>query len=171
MTTEAEALSRLMRDELSALPRGIGDVHAAIADRVFGALGPPAWPVRFLHDAISRGVYASVAGGVWLGAHAVGAAAVARASRTAVGGAIGGAGATRSRRFSPPPLSETPRGAAAIAALNGLFGDRLAAEGSPLAIAMGVRRVGATATPHLVVFIHGLGETEYAWGSPNYGDL
>ena len=59
----------------------------------------------------------------------------------------------------------------AIAALNGLFGDRLEAEGSPLAIPMAVRRIGATATPHLVVFVHGLGETEYAWGSPNYGDL
>src|SRR3954452_4673455 len=80
---EARALSRIARDELSALPRGIGDVHGAIADRVFGALGAPALPARLLHDTISRGVYASVRGGLWLGAHAVGAVAVARATRAA----------------------------------------------------------------------------------------
>ena len=34
-----------------------------------------------------------------------------------------------------------------------------------------MRRIGATITPHVVVFLHGLGETEHAWGSPNYGDL
>jgi pimeloyl-ACP methyl ester carboxylesterase len=59
----------------------------------------------------------------------------------------------------------------AIAALNGLFGDRLEAEGSPLAIPMQVRRTGSTVTGHLVVFLHGLGETEHAWGSPHYGDM
>jgi pimeloyl-ACP methyl ester carboxylesterase len=153
---EARALSRIARDELSALPRGIGDVHGAIADRVFGALGAPALPARLLHDTISRAVYESVRGGLWLGAHAVGAVAVARAHDVDT---------------PPAPLSDTPRGAMAIAALNGLFGDRLEAEGSPLAIPMQVRRVGATVTPHVVVFLHGLSETEYAWGSPNYGDL
>src|SRR3954464_2373944 len=157
MTTEAEALSRLARDELSALPRGIGDVHAAIADRVFATLGPSARPVHVLHDTISRSAYDAVRGGLWLGAHAVASTAVARSSRSGV-------------PVARPPLSETPRGAVAIAALNGLYGDRLAAERSPLAIPMAVRRTGATITAHVVVFAHGLGETEYAWGSPNYGD-
>jgi pimeloyl-ACP methyl ester carboxylesterase len=148
---EARALSRIAADEFSALPRGIGDIHGAIAGRVFGALGPTATPVRVLHDTVSRGVYEGVRGGLWLTAHAVGSAARSR------GGDV--------------PLSDTPRGAMAIAALNGLYGDRLEAEGSPLAIPMQVRRVGETITPHLVVFLHGLGETEHAWGSPNYGDL
>jgi pimeloyl-ACP methyl ester carboxylesterase len=129
--------NRFIRDELSALPRGIGAVHAAIADRVFGLLGPPARPVRLIHDTLSRSVYETVAGGVWLAAAAL------------------------------PEL----RSEQAIAALNGLYGDRLEAEGSPLAIQMAVRRTGATITPHVVVFLHGLGETEHAWGSPNYGDL
>jgi pimeloyl-ACP methyl ester carboxylesterase len=142
MTTEAEALNRLARQELRALPRGIGNVHAAISDRVFGALGPPARPVRLVHDTISRGVYEAVGGGLWLGA-----AALPR-----------------------KPLPDTPRGATALAALNGLFGDRLEAEGSPLAIPMQVRRIGETDTPHLVVFLHGLGETEHAWGSPGYAE-
>src|SRR4051794_18251686 len=148
---EALALSRIASEEFSALPRGIGAVHGAIADRVFGALGAPAAPVRMFHDAVSRGVYEGVRGGLWMTAHAVGTAA--------------------RRRSGDTPLSETPRGAMAIAALNGLFGDRLEAEGSPLAIPMQVRRVGETTTPHLVVLVHGLGETEYAWGSPGYGDL
>ncbi len=68
-------------------------------------------------------------------------------------------------------LPEPSARSVAIAALNGLYGDRLEAEGSSLAIPMAVRRTGATITPHVVVFLHGLGETEHAWGSPNYGDL
>jgi pimeloyl-ACP methyl ester carboxylesterase len=148
---EARELSRFAAQELSSLPRGIGDIHGAIADRVFGALGPSAAPVRLLHDAVSRGVYEGVRGGLWLGVRAAGAAARSRAGET--------------------PLSDTPRGAMAIAALNGLYGDRLEAEGSPLAIPMQVRSTGATITPHVVVFLHGLGETEHAWGSPNYGDM
>jgi pimeloyl-ACP methyl ester carboxylesterase len=148
---EARELSRIAAEEFSALPRGIGDIHGAVAGRVFGALGPPAAPVRLMHDAVSRGVYEGVRSGLWLTAHAVGGAARARAGDV--------------------PLSETPRGAMAIAALNGLYGDRLETERSPLAIPMQVRRVGETITPHVVVFLHGLGETEHAWGSPNYGDM
>src|SRR3954452_17130019 len=138
---EARELSRIAREELSTLPRGIGDIHGAVAARAFGALGPSATPARLLHDAISRSVYEGLRGGLWLGAHAVGAAAVSRAPDT--------------------PLSETPRGAMVVAALNGFYGDRLAAEGSPLAIPLQVRRVGSAITPHIVVFLHGLGETEY----------
>jgi pimeloyl-ACP methyl ester carboxylesterase len=103
-----------------------------------------------MHRAVTRGVYDRVRGGLWLGAHAAGAAA-----RTRVGGT---------------PLSDTPRGAMALAALNGLYGDRLAAEGSPLAIPMSVRRVGEPRTGDLAVFLHGLGETEHAWGVRNYGE-
>ena len=147
---EARALSRLAADELSALPRGIGAIHGAIAGRVFGALGPSAEPLRLAHVAVSRGVYEGVRGGLWLTATAAGAAAVARTGDT--------------------PLSDTPRGAAAIAALNGLYGDRLEAEGSPLALPMHVRRRGEPARPHVAVFLHGLGETEFAWGRPSYGD-
>ncbi len=33
-----------------------------------------------------------------------------------------------------------------------------------------MRRVGEPATPRLAVFLHGLGETEFAWGSPSYGE-
>ncbi len=147
---EARELSRLATEELSALPRGIGDVHAAISGRVFRALGPSAAPVRLIHDAVSRGVYEGVRGGLRLTAHAAGNAAAARAGET--------------------PLSETPRGAAVLSALNGLYGDRFEAEGSALAFPMSLRRVGKPATGHVALFVHGLGETEFAWGAPNYGE-
>jgi pimeloyl-ACP methyl ester carboxylesterase len=147
---EALELSRLAADEFSALPRGIGDVHAAISGRVFRALGPSAHPVRLIHDAIAHGVYEGVRGGLRLTAHAAGAAVRTRTGETAP--------------------SETPRGASVIAALNGLYGDRLEAEGSVLAIPMRAHRIGAPATSHIAIFVHGLGETEFAWGSPNYGE-
>jgi hypothetical protein len=136
-------LGRLTASELAGLPRGIADIHWAISGRVFRALGPVAQPVRMIHDAIARGSYTAVSGGLWLGGAAAGSAI----------------------RLDP----ETPRGAAALAALNALFGDRLAAEGSGLAIPMQVRRTGVP-SPDIAVFLHGLGETEYAWGSPSYGD-
>ena len=114
---EARELSRLARQELAALPRGIGDIHGAIAGRVFARARPVggAGALRPRHD-LARRLRRACRGGLWLGATAAGVAA--------------------GRRAGDMPLSETPRGAMAIAALNGLFGDRLEAEGSPLAIPM-----------------------------------
>jgi len=129
-------LSRLLAGELSALPRGIGEVHAAISGRVFRALGPPALPVRVMHDLITRGTYTAVSGGLWAGTRAL-------------------------------PLDAPP---AVLGALNGLIGDELHAEGSPLAIPMTAERIGEPRTPDVVVFVHGLGETELAWGPEPYGD-
>jgi pimeloyl-ACP methyl ester carboxylesterase len=154
-TDEARALARLAADELGGATGGIGNIHAAIAGRVFGALGGPARPVQAVHDAISRGVYASVRGGF-------GAAGLAAEA------------ALRSREPGGPPVSETPRGAVALGVINGLRGDALQAESSALAAPMGVRVDGQIvppedvaqrtgATPRLVVFIHGLMETEHAW--------
>jgi pimeloyl-ACP methyl ester carboxylesterase len=59
----------------------------------------------------------------------------------------------------------------ALGALNGAFGDKLEADGSPLAMAMSARVQGEPG-PKLVVFIHGLCETEDAWflyGGATYG--
>jgi len=71
----------------------------------------------------------------------------------------------------------TPRGATVLAVLNGLRGDVLEAEGSDLAEPMCVRVGGRPcapadvpgAGPRVVVFLHGLFETEYAWGRNSYG--
>jgi pimeloyl-ACP methyl ester carboxylesterase len=153
--SEAAALHRLAADELSALPAGIGDVHAAIAGRVFGALGRLGAPVRVVHDAASLGAYRGVRGGL---------RALLRA-----------AGAPAARAAGERPLSASPRGAALIAAVDGLIGDALEREGSPLAVEMAFRVDGVPATPdpgrRPVVFLHGLGETEFSWrlGGEPYG--
>jgi hypothetical protein len=151
---ELRALSRLAFGELARAPGGIGDVHRAIAARAFGAAGPGAAASRALHDAIAGGVYAALRGGA-----------------TVAGAVADGALARRHARGRS--ISSTPRGAAALGALNGLIGDELAREGSDLALPMALRGVPRTATPRLVVFVHGLFETELAWGyggGPSYGE-
>jgi len=153
MADELRALTCLTFDELAEATGGIGAVHRAIADRAFGRVG--SGPPRALHDVISAGVYAGIRG----------AASVA-------GRAAGAAVAGRGRS-----LSVTPRGAATIAVLNGLRGDALEREGSDLAEPMCIRVDGRPvapadfpdAGPRVVVFVHGLFETEYAWGSDSYG--
>ena len=83
-------------------------------------------------------------------------------------------------------LSTTPHGSALIAAVTGLRGDALEAEGSPLCEPMALRVDGEPvaldadslrtafpdATPRVVVFVHGLMTTEFSWwlgGREPYG--
>ena len=126
------------------MPGGIHGVHAAISGRVFGALGPAALPVRAMHDTIARGSYFGVRAGI------------------ALAGRV--AGEAYARRAGQPNVH-------VVAALNALWGDVL--EG-PLALGMTVRRRGEIVdlptADRLAVFIHGLGETEFAWGREPYGD-
>ncbi len=153
---ELRALSRLAFAELARAPAGIGAVHRAIADRAFGAVGPGAAPSRALHDAISGGVYAAL-----------------RGTATAAGAVADGALARRGGGGGGRTISSTPRGAAALGALNGLIGDELARDGSALEQRMSLRGVPPVKTPRLVVFVHGLFETELAWGfggGPSYGE-
>ncbi|HEX2086551.1 MAG TPA: alpha/beta fold hydrolase [Solirubrobacteraceae bacterium] len=147
--SEAAELARRGLSELGGAARGIGDVHLAMAGRVFRLVGPQAAPVRLAHDAISRGVYAGLHGAAVAAGH--GAALAAR-----------GAG----------PVSRTPQGARLVGILNGLIGDTLEAEGSALAVPMSVARRGEP-SPRLVVFLHGLMETENSWrlgGRESYGE-
>ena len=51
---------------------------------------------------------------------------------------------------------DAPQRDHAIAALNGVLGDRLAASGNPLAIAMQLRRDESPPTPRIALFLHGL---------------
>ena len=152
--TELRALATLGFDELRLATGGIGHMHQAIAGRVFRAVGPGAALVRPMYGAITQGVYA----GMGIGTRALGLAAAAA---------------------SPPrELSTSPRGSALVAAITGLRGDVLEAERSPLAQPMAVRVAGEPvppeadalgaafpgASPRIVVFLHGLMETEFAWG-------
>ena len=157
--TDAAALARLAFDELGAAAGGVGEIHRAVAGRVFRAVGAGGRPVEMAHDAIAGGVYAAVRASAHGAGRVAGAALKAR----------GPAGAR--------PLDETPRGAAAIGTVNGLIGDTLEREADPLALPMAVRVRGRPVAPEptalaaafpgaggrLVVFVHGLMETELAW--------
>jgi pimeloyl-ACP methyl ester carboxylesterase len=143
------ALARALSDEVAAAPGGIGAIHDAISSRVFRALGPPAAPVRVMHDGIARTSYFGVRAGI------------------AVAGRLGERAYARGAEDPPAPL---------LAALNGLQGDAYERDGSPLAIEMSAYRDGVAVAPEafagarrLVVFLHGLGESEYAWGRVPYG--
>ena len=165
---EVRALSRLAAAELGEGAGGIGSVHDAIARRVFAALGPGAAPVRDAHGAIAHGVYAAVQGATALAGHAADQGLRLRDA---------GDGRT---------ISTQPRGAALLGILNGLFGDALEAAGSELQEPMAVRVDGRAVAPEqaalaaafprasgrLVVFLHGLMESEHAWrigGGEPYG--
>jgi pimeloyl-ACP methyl ester carboxylesterase len=151
---EVAALTRLTLDELGGAVGGLGQIHRAIANRAFGLSGPGAAPARRVHDLVARNVY----GGMRLGASALG-----RTAELAVGG----------RR----PVSEAPLGAGLLAAIDGLIGDVLEQDRPALAAPMSIRldgRVIAPAeipdpTPRVVVFVHGLMETEFSWGPEPYG--
>ncbi|HET9737099.1 MAG TPA: hypothetical protein VFP78_03185 [Solirubrobacteraceae bacterium] len=147
MAEDLRALSRLAFDEVCAAAGGIEEVHLAIAERTF----PPSSVPKVIHDGISRAVYASVRGAAALAALA--------------------ADSALARRDDQPPLMTTPRGAAALGVLNGLRGDALEREQSPLAVPMTAR--GGAGSPRLAVFVHGLFESELAWhygGGPTYGE-
>ena len=57
---ERRELARLAFAELGAATGGIGQLHRAIADRAFRAVGPQARVAHRTHDAIAGGVYAGV---------------------------------------------------------------------------------------------------------------
>lgn len=166
---EVRALAGLALDEIGGAVGGIGNIHRAISDRVFAGVargvGSSATPVKIIHDAIAGGLYSAISSGASI------------AGRLAEQSADLG--------INTPP-SQTVRGAALIAAIQGLRGDTLAAEGSELACPMSIRRDGEAiptdattlaqrfpdASGQLVVFLHGLMETEHAWrlgGRPTYG--
>jgi pimeloyl-ACP methyl ester carboxylesterase len=134
-------------------------MHEGIASRPFGVLGVAAAPVRVVHDGIARELYGVLRGALRCAPRRGARLVAARAAADA------------------PALASGPRGSAALAALNGLYGNHLAARGNELALGMDVRRDGADvsiataalaaafpdATSRIVVFVHGLCETDAAW--------
>lgn len=156
-TLEAAALAA---EHLDLLVLGAArDIHGSVSNRVHTVLdkvaGGPVLAHR-VHDTIANGVYAGLG---------LGLRASAKALRTADRLGLG------------PSIENGPKGRFVVSAINGLIGDKLVADGSPLAIEIGVRRDGrdvpltpeglAAAYPEasdaLVVFVHGLCESEYYW--------
>jgi pimeloyl-ACP methyl ester carboxylesterase len=156
---EVQALSRLGFDEIAAAVGGIEQLHRTIAARAFGPQGLGARPAQVAHDAISGAVYTGLRGAARLAGRGAGTALAARQTPDL------------------PALSETPAGSMALAVLNGLVGDSLERRQIELHQPMGIRVGGEIvpptreslaaafpdATPRLVVFVHGLMETEHTW--------
>jgi pimeloyl-ACP methyl ester carboxylesterase len=149
------------------------DVHAAVAKRIFGLLGPLGAPVQSVHDRISSASYAGISAGL-------------RAPVKAAGRMLADATPETSRA-----LADSTAAALALGALNGVAGDRIARDHPDLALDLTVRRRGRAvplsrrglsetfgdATTRLAVFVHGLCGTEDTWrigtrgpnGTPSYG--
>ena len=161
---EAGELVRLAAEEVAGAIDGLHSIHGSIAGRAFRRTGPGGAPVQWMHDTISGAVY----GGM-------------KASALGLGGAAAGALALR-----PRVISDTPRGAALVAAINGLIGDTLERRQSALHQPMALRVRGVAigsgrselaaaypdAGPRVAVFLHGLMETEFSWswGARETGD-
>ncbi len=156
---EIRSLSEIAAGSLAQPGVTAHEVHTAVAGRVFGMLGPLGAPVRIVHDGISQASYRAVAGAL-------------RTPLRAGGKLI----AERAQEGSAALADSTP-GALALAALNGIAGDRLARDHPHLALDLTVRRHGSDvtlesddladafpdATRRLAVFVHGLCETDEAW--------
>ncbi len=156
---EITAAGELAGEAAGHLTRQVQDMHAGIAGRVFDALGSSARPVQVIHDNLAEGAYAA-ARGLTKGLVRGGALAFSRV-----------------RRPDAPSLEESLGGRLVVGAVNGAFGDSIHRRGNPLALTMSLRAAGRdvapdrtaiaeafpAATARLVVFVHGLCETEEAW--------
>ena len=155
---EIRASGQLATRTLADTVLHIEQVHRAVAGRIFALTAPVSLPVRVIHDVIASGVYTLIRETGLVGGMAA----------SEVAGAAAG---------SVSPAGSTPRTNLALAVLNATLGDELADQGSPLAIPMAIRRARADVVPRrdpleaafpeatskVVVFVHGLGETEESW--------
>jgi pimeloyl-ACP methyl ester carboxylesterase len=172
--TDAKAAAAIAGRGLAATATAIGDVHAAIAKRVFNLTGRPSTPVRLMHNGISRGVYTAVGAG-------------ARGAAAAAGQVVGAVNVERGRSGGYVRFADRRRGDVVVGALNGAWGDTFVRWRNPLALEMSLRVDGRDVpltresiqaafpqpSPDVVVFLHGLCETERAWwlrSEQHYGD-
>ena len=164
--------------------RGVGDMiaittqqvaapvegmHRAVIDRWFGMAGARVEPARRLVDGLTALTYKTV-----------------RFGGSAVGATISIGAELASDHVSLRPLWDTPRGRYVRSIFNGVLGDRLEDEKSPLRIELGLRDLGGSPvstsqtslsrafpdpTSRLVMLLHGLGETERCWRSDHTSTL
>ena len=150
---EVRAAGRVLAEVADEVTGTVQRVHRAIAGRALRGSGP----ARLLHDTISDAVYRGVRTGISLGG-------------TVLDHGLRGSGLTAAAR----PFSGSVTGRRIAGIVNGAFGDRLS---GPLASTMRVRVDGADVeldrdslahhypapSPRIVVFLHGLIETEEWW--------
>ena len=164
---EVRALGKLATDAARDGISRIEKVHRAMARRSWRPTGPAGTPFHAIHNFIAAGAYASVRAGFDI-TGALSAAVLGEAARAA--------------RWRAP--SQTPAGSTLLGIVNGFSGDRLGRQGSPLAWEMSVLHEGTSlsadpgdvrvavpdATGDIVVFVHGLIETDrwWRWGAQRY---
>jgi len=166
--SDIRAVADLAGEASGVITTLVRDLHAGIASRVFGSIGPAAKPTQVVHDALTETTYAGVDGGIR------GASRVAGALASQVWG-----------RRGDEPLESHGAVAGTIAAVNGIYGDQLASHGNRFAPAMEIRHRGRAvpptaeavaaafpaATARIVVFIHGWCLSERSWWRrPRTGD-
>ncbi len=170
---EVRGAAGVASEAIDIVSRPVQGTHEAVAGTVFGALrrvglGPASRPVQVVHDGISSGVYAAVRGISHLAGRGIGVAA----------------GLARPGEWRP--ITGNPTGAVITGAINGLVGDHMVALDNDLAVPMALytstledehdalpadpEELRAAVADHperdlgrLVLFVHGLGETEHAW--------
>ncbi|TXL61898.1 lipase family alpha/beta hydrolase [Aeromicrobium terrae] len=156
-TTDVAALAL---DHVDRLIVGtVRDMHQAVARRAFGATRVVGGKVpESLHDAVVTSIYGAVSGFLRLSSGSVRALAARGVGR---------------------PVESSRFGRQVVSAVNGLIGDELRMLDDPQAIVMAVRKDGADvpatgwqvaeafrgAGSHLVVFLHGLCESDESWGT------
>jgi pimeloyl-ACP methyl ester carboxylesterase len=157
---EVQGLTEVVGQAVVGASHGLEQVHDAVVGRACRAAGLLGTPVRAVHDLVTGGVYGSLRLGLVVGATAGGTMA----------GLLSEATGMRS-------VSHHRVGGTALALLNGLAGSHLERAGNhaalPMAIrldgrdvpvdAAGLREAYPAATGDVVVFIHGLFETERSW--------
>ena len=145
---------------LSEFTEAARATHTAVAGRIFGLLGTVGRPAKVLHDGIATVAYTSTRLGVTYAPQAAGLVA------TALG------------KASDESVHDRPRGRMVLGALNGVLGDQIAVDAGSLAPELRLRQHGGPlrrlpvnlahdaderATGRIVVFLHGLCETDLCW--------
>lgn len=160
---EIRSLADLAGEGTRVLTTLVRDMHRGIASRVFTSIGPAAAPVRVIHDTTASTVYSLV--------------------DNAVRGSLYGAGALAAHAWGTEDdetVAARPRVAAALAAVNGIYGDELTNRENGFALRMQIRRKGQPvaltadaiaeafpqATGRIAVFVHGWCMTERSWWRP-----
>jgi hypothetical protein len=123
--SDIRAVGALAEEVSSVVTTLVRGMHAGIAGRVFGSIGPSAAPTRTIHDGLTRAIYSSVDRGLRGVTHAVGTVAAE----------IWGDDGQEALESRIGP-------AAAIAAVNRIYGDELTERDNPLAGAMAIRQHG-----------------------------
>jgi pimeloyl-ACP methyl ester carboxylesterase len=156
---EAGSLAGTALNEIAVLAH---DVHRAVAGRLFGLAGKRADPVRLVHDGIAAIAYGSTKLGVKYLPPAAGLVAATLREPTA------------------ESAHDVPRGRFVLGAISGFWGDRIVEHQPALAPQMRMRIHGGrlrhvpgnlaadaaeagNATGRLIVFLHGLCETDMCW--------